>query len=700
MDPLALARAAETTDEGVTMISRIDPLERSQTRRLRRVTGPLVATLVTVLSFMLPVSPVEASLRFSPAGASRASTIDRLVSRSLGERLEVGQAKGRKKATRLDAKLRKLIAQGGAELVRVIIQVRPGTERKVASAIRGVGFKTHGKLPLIGSIVATLPVEALKILANHPDVLGISTDELVRTQGAKKQRDTGGAGKGRPNATSDTSDTSNTSSSSTSTGGSWQTENLIANHLLNTLGLDDEPWDGQEVHVAIIDSGVAAFFELSLFGTWSFLNGAYPKESEWVPDRDPYGHGTHVAGLIANDGVESGGLFRGVAPNIDRIYSLRVLDKDGAGYTSDVIRAIQWTIENSRAKIDIINLSLGHPILEPAATDPLVQAVEAAVRAGIVVVVSAGNYGYDRETGEIGYAGISSPGNAPSAITVGAIDTLLTDTRSDDSVARFSSRGPTWYDAFAKPDIVAPGSSLMSATSPRSTLLFDNPQLEVDSQELNGVLHMRLSGTSMAAAVTTGVVARMISAQKQVFGRKARPTPNVVKAMLQYSAVPLAGTDVLTQGAGALNADGAVALAASIDTSARDGEWWLSVPTTETSTIVGETLTWGQRFIWGDRFIWGSTIYYANTGVWSPVTVWGDRFIWGSQINWDDLSTSVVWGDRFIWGSNIVWGDNLLGVDDGTQVLWGDRFIWGTVSPDRFIWGSLDDGTAGQTTVR
>jgi hypothetical protein len=72
----------------------------------------------------------------------------------------------------------------------------------------------------------------------------------------------------------------------------------------------------------------------------------------------------------------------------------------------------------------------------------------------------------------------------------------------------------------------------------------------------------------------------------------------------------------------------------------------------------------------------------------------------GSQINWDDLSTSVVWGDRFIWGSNIVWGDNLLGVDDGTQVLWGDRFIWGTVSPDRFIWGSLDDGTAGQTTVR
>jgi serine protease AprX len=631
--------------------------------------------------------------------------VDALSRRSLNDRLEKRRAKNArsprrkrapesdaaKNAAKLDSKLARLAAQGGSERVRVIIRVRPGSERKVDSAIRRAGFSSRGKLPLIGSIVATIPVGALDILANHPDVLGISSDEVVRTQGAKKQRDIGGTGKGGPNATSDTTDTDSTSAastSSTSTGGSWQTESLVANHLLNTLGLDVEPWSGDGVHVAIIDSGVAAFYELSLFGTWSFLNGAYPSNSDWVPDRDPYGHGTHVAGLIANDGAESGGLFRGVAANIDRIYSLRVLDKYGAGYTSDVIRAIQWTIENSRAKIDIINLSLGHPILEPAATDPLVQAVEAAVRAGIVVVVSAGNYGYDRETG---YAGISSPGNAPSAITVGAIDTLLTDTRSDDGVARYSSRGPTWYDAFAKPDIVAPGSALMSTTSPGSTLLFDNPQLDVDTLNLNGVLHTRLSGTSMAAAVTTGVVARMISAQKQVFGRKARPTPNVVKAMLQYSALPLADPDVLTQGAGALNADGAVALAASIDTSAPDGEWWLTAPTTETSTIVGETLTWGQRFIWGDRFIWGSTIYYANTEVWSPATVWGDRFIWGSQIDWDDLSTSVVWGDRFIWGSNIVWGDNLIEIDESSETLWGDRFIWGY----RFIWGAADEGSMG-----
>ncbi len=100
--------------------------------------------------------------------------------------------------------------------------------------------------------------------------------------------------------------------------------------------------------------------------------------------------------------------------------SLRVLNNTGSGSTSHVINAIQWAVANRTTYgIDVINLSLGHPIFEPAATDPLVQAVEAAVRAGIVVVTSAGNMGKNPVTGQVGYAGISSPGNAPSAITAG-----------------------------------------------------------------------------------------------------------------------------------------------------------------------------------------------------------------------------------------------------------------------------------------
>ena len=149
-----------------------------------------------------------------------------------------------------------------------------------------------------------------------------------------------------------------------------------------------------------------------------------------------------MAGLIAANGDLFQKQFRGVAPKA-RLIALKVLDQNGAGSTSDVISAVEFATANKdRLGIDIINLSLGHPILESASTDPLVQAVEAAVRTGIVVVASAGNFGLNPETGEPGYAGIVSPGNAPSAITVGAAKTFDTAIRSDDRIAPYSSRGP------------------------------------------------------------------------------------------------------------------------------------------------------------------------------------------------------------------------------------------------------------------
>jgi serine protease AprX len=155
-----------------------------------------------------------------------------------------------------------------------------------------------------------------------------------------------------------------------------------------------------------------------------------------------------------------------------------------------------------------MNLSLGHRILESAATDPLVQAVEAASRAGIVVVVSAGNVGKNPETGEVGYAGITSPGNAPSAITVGSVNTNQTTQRSDDRVADYSSRGPTWYDGFAKPDVVAAGHRLPAPMAATATLWQNYPSMQVEPG------YMRLSGTSMATGVVSGVTALMLQAQR------------------------------------------------------------------------------------------------------------------------------------------------------------------------------------------
>ena len=201
------------------------------------------------------------------------------------------------------------------------------------------------------------------------------------------------------------------------------------------------------------------------------------------------------------------------------------------------------------------------------------QAVEEAVRAGIVVVASAGNYGTNSATGQMGYAGISSPGNAPSAITVGAIDTKLTATRQDDTIPMYSSRGPSWYDGLAKPDIVAPGHRLVSNATPDSFLARERPSARVAGKD-GSFDYLRLSGTSMSAAVTTGVVALMIEAHKDRF--KTPLSPHAIKAILEFSAIPLSGYDYLSQGAGSLNAGGAIQLAAALDTSTVDGQWWLA----------------------------------------------------------------------------------------------------------------------------
>src|SRR5260221_9307277 len=170
-------------------------------------------------------------------------------------------------------------------------------------------------------------------------------------------------------------------------------------------------------------------------------------------------------------------MYSGVPQGV-RFVILKVLDRNGRGATITLINAIEYVIANKdRLGIHVINLSLGHPIYESAATDPLVQEVERATRAGLIVVAAAGNFGTDPNTGLTGYAGITSPGNAPDAITVGAAKTFDTAIRSDDRVAGYSSRGPGWYDGFAKPDIVAPGQSLVSDCPAGSTLALTYPSL-------------------------------------------------------------------------------------------------------------------------------------------------------------------------------------------------------------------------------
>ena len=199
-----------------------------------------------------------------------------------------------------------------------------------------------------------------------------------------------------------------------------------------------------------------------------------------------------------------------------------------------------------------------------------------------------------------GYAGITSPGNAPSAITVGALQTGTTVSRSDDRIPEYSSAGLTWYDAMVKPDFVAPGRNIVSIGASNGALYRNYPQLRAPDSD-----YMRLSGTSMATGVATGVVALMLEAYEDDADYDAPPlTPNAVKAAMQYTAFGVRNDlglpyDILHQGAGGLNGKGAIQVARSINTKAAPGTPWLTSIPSPYSTIGGEAVAWNQTVIWG-----------------------------------------------------------------------------------------------------
>src|SRR5262249_56174253 len=113
----------------------------------------------------------------------------------------------------------------------------------------------------------------------------------------------------------------------------------------------------------------------------------------------------------------------GIGPGANLV-NVRVLGADGTGLTSDAVAGIEWAIANrSKYNIRVINISFGHPVMEPSATDPLCEAVAEAVQAGIVVVAAAGNSG-KTEGGRTGLGGRTSPRNSPPALPAGALKTV------------------------------------------------------------------------------------------------------------------------------------------------------------------------------------------------------------------------------------------------------------------------------------
>jgi serine protease AprX len=456
---------------------------------------------------------------------------------------------------------------------------------------------------------------------------------------------------------------------------------------------------GNGVGVAIIDSGVASWHN-DLY----LSEGAGPRvvhfkdftttatgNASSLPT-DGYGHGTHVAGIIAGSGADSNGRRTGMAPGAHLI-ALKVLDSDGNGYISDVIAAIDYAVAHKDAlAIRIINLSVASGVFESYRHDPLTLAAARAEAAGIVVVAAAGNLGAN-DAGEVQYGGITSPGNAPWVLTVGAASHLGTARRSDDTIPAFSSRGPTWIDFAAKPDLVAPGVGIESTADPHSTLTATHAAYLLNgTQARSEGAYLSLSGTSMAAPVVAGTVALMLEVNPEL-------TPSAVKAILQYTA-QIREESPLAQGAGLLNAAGALRMARFF----AEPESELG-PTTD--VIEGEPTPWARQIIWGNFRVTGG-VPLPGVNAWAPGLTWGAKtaaggapVVWGARtLDAGDVSATagrdnIVWATRG--GENIVWAtggrDNIVWATGGRDnIVWAtggrDNIVWATGGRDNIVWAT------------
>ena len=346
--------------------------------------------------------------------------------------------------------------QSSQQWVNVIVQYRVPPSQKRFAKVAAKGGMLQQNLPLINGAAFTVKGSSLAALAKDSNVAYISLDRTV-----------------------------------------WATATVTDSYDQAVLApyAWSKNFTGSGIGVAVIDSGITAGRDFTLAnGTGSRI--VYNQNFASGPNTaaDLYGHGTHVAGILAGNGMNSRGAnfrktFMGIADNASLI-NLRVLDQNGAGRDSAVIAAIEKAISlKSKYNIRVINLSLGRGVYESYKLDPLCQAVEAAWKAGIVVVVAAGNEGRNDSAHTDGYGTIAAPGNDPYAITVGAMKPMGTSTRADDLIASYSSKGPTLLDHIVKPDIVAPGNLMISVlASSSATLVKASPKnvVALSSYTANG----------------------------------------------------------------------------------------------------------------------------------------------------------------------------------------------------------------------
>lgn len=277
---------------------------------------------------------------------------------------------------------------------------------------------------------------------------------------------------------------------------------------------------GAGIGVAVIDTGIADATHRDLTGR---VAARATFHADATDAADWFGHGTHVAGILAGSGAASGGRYVGIAPGAQLI-NLKVSDDQGNATERGLLDALDWVSENRTTdNIRVVNISSTTAVAQSCATSPLCAAVEALWWDGVAVVVAAGNLGDGRDA--VHYP----PANNPFVITVGAIADQGTKRLQDDIMPQWSSRGLT-QEGYRKPDILAPGSRIVSVAAPGSILLADHPQNQVEGD------YLMLGGTSMAAPVISGIVALMLEEDPDL-------TPDQVKWILMDTGRRWGGQD-------------------------------------------------------------------------------------------------------------------------------------------------------------
>ncbi|MBI3942427.1 MAG: S8 family serine peptidase [Chloroflexi bacterium] len=461
---------------------------------------------------------------------------------------------------RVQSELWRMAAAQPEVRVAVIVQ-KQAKDQSVENLVTRLGGQVTRGLSIINAFAAEMPVGEVMQLAKAEGVRWVSLDAPVAEAGG-------------PDGTVNTSNLANVYNSAVHADQVWA-----------------EQYQGSSVTVAVIDSGLNSHNDFKNRILTKVKTNSYP-----VTTGDNFGHGTHIAGVIAGDGSNSSGKYIGIAPKTNLV-SVKVSNDTGMALTSDVVAGLQWVLDHkSQYNIRVTSISLNSSVAESYSTNPLDAAVEVLWFNRVVVVVSGGNNGLTQP------GVLFPPANDPFVISVGASDDRGTVNTSDDVLASFSAYGTT-ESGFSKPDLVAPGKNIISTLASSGSVL---STAHLANRVSGANTYFRMSGTSMAAPIVAGAAALLLQSEPNL-------TPDQVKYRLKATG------RTFSSGNGAPYLDIYAALHGTSLQNANTG-------------FSASALLWTG----GQPLAWGSVNW--------------DSVNWDS-VNWDSVNWDSVNWDSDYWGN-------------------------------------------------